>query len=45
MGSMPISQVTDEETGSLQVVALKHSPGFKIAQALFKKIAKTHHSR
>lgn len=45
MDSMPISQVTDlsEQTGSL--VALKHSSEFKIAQALFKEIAKTHQSR
>jgi hypothetical protein len=43
MDSMPISQVTDEQTGNL--VALKHSPGFKIAQALFKEVLKTHQSR
>ena len=43
MDSMPISQVTDEQTGT--IVALKQSPGLKIAQALFKEILKTHQSR
>ena len=42
MDSTPISQVTDKQTGSL--VALKHSPGSKIVQALFKKI-ETHQTR
>lgn len=43
MDSMPVSQVTDKPTGSL--VALKQSPGFKIAQALLKEILKTHQSQ
>jgi len=42
MGDIPIGQVTDEATSSLD--AVKHSPGFKIAQALFKEIVKTHQS-
>ena len=43
MDDMPISQVEDEPTSSL--VALKQSPGFKIAQAPFKEIVKTHQRR
>ena len=43
MDDMPISQVEDEPISSL--VALKQSPGFKFAQALFKEIVKTHQRR
>ncbi len=43
MGDMPISQAIDEPTSSF--VALKQSPGLKIAQALFKEVLKTHQSR